>query len=52
MSFASFLGVVVFGIMFLVLLYRLHLEFARQAEYARAVWAGVEAGPRGRADAV
>jgi hypothetical protein len=52
MSFASFLGVVVFGIMFLVLLYRLQLEFDRQAEYARVVWAGVEAGPRERADAV
>jgi hypothetical protein len=46
LSFAAFVAVVVFGVMFLVLLYRLQMEFDRQAEYARIVWAGVEATPR------
>jgi hypothetical protein len=45
LSFAASIGVLVFGIMFLVLLYRLQMEFDRQAEYAKVVWAGVGAGP-------
>jgi hypothetical protein len=45
LSFAMFVGLVVFGVMYLIFLYRLQVEFDRQAEYARMVWAGMEAGP-------
>jgi hypothetical protein len=34
----AFLGVLGFGIVFLVLLYRLRVAFARQAELAEAIW--------------
>jgi len=45
LSLATLVGMLVFGIMYLVFLYRLQVEFDRQAEYARMVWAGMEAGP-------
>jgi len=45
LSLATLAGMLVFGIMYLIFLYRLQVEFDRQAEYARMVWAGMEAGP-------